>query len=425
MTRSHIDNMAGALLLRPETVIFIGDNSTGTQSIIDLYRELLREKGITTELLFKSVNRNDLKSTVRSFEEILTEYPSCTFDLRGGDEVYLVAIGCLLERYPHDNVKTHGKNIQCHRFNFDQKSIQDNDNDGTVCRVDSYDLRLEDYLSLSGGRILMDRQGQEYTYPWELTDELNRRVSCLWDLCEGTDSDPQRKLDSIGRWNSTINTLDKVSQYLLESLSGLTLTFSVSAARAALKERGDKYFLSMELLTELKRNRYLTQLSVSEDTVTLTFCDDEMKRILTQAGQILELRVAMALRRTSTLKSHREIPVFHDIRVGVHIDWNEDDDAKEFQTVNEIDVLAMKGAIPVFISCKNGGFTVDELYKLDTVARRFGGDYAVRVLVASSMKDISSCAYIRARARDMGIILIENDCVWNFNALKDALKDLK
>ena len=43
------------------------------------------------------------------------------------------------------------------------------------------------------------------------------------------------------------------------------------------------------------------------------------------------------------------------------------------ETKNEIDVMLMRGVVPVFVSCKNGAVKMDELYKLDTVAQRFGG----------------------------------------------------
>jgi hypothetical protein len=51
----------------------------------------------------------------------------------------------------------------------------------------------------------------------------------------------------------------------------------------------------------------------------------------------------------------------------------------------------------------------DELYKLSAVAHRFGRGYAKKVLVVSDLDRLGSAGdYIRARAEDMGIALIEN-----------------
>ena len=69
----------------------------------------------------------------------------------------------------------------------------------------------------------------------------------------------------------------------------------------------------------------------------------------------------------------------------------------------KIDVLTLKGNIPTFISCKSGKMdgnkALPALYELETVARRFGGKYAKKVLaVTSSIGE----AYL-ARAEEMGI----------------------
>ena len=77
-------------------------------------------------------------------------------------------------------------------------------------------------------------------------------------------------------------------------------------------------------------------------------------------------------------------------------------------TLHEIDVILMKGMIPVFVSCKNGNVEEDELYKLDTVASRFGGTYAKKVLIATKLgKKPGGVEHFKQRARDMKIHLID------------------
>ena len=76
---------------------------------------------------------------------------------------------------------------------------------------------------------------------------------------------------------------------------------------------------------------------------------------------------------------------------------------------NEVDVMMMKGAVPVFVSCKNGNMDPNELYKLETVAQRFGGKYARKVLIAPMVDELGEKgAYIRARAADMDIRVVYN-----------------
>ena len=76
-------------------------------------------------------------------------------------------------------------------------------------------------------------------------------------------------------------------------------------------------------------------------------------------------------------------------------------------TENESDGVMMRGMVPVFISCKNGYIDREELYKLNVVANRFGGKYAKKVLFATSLDDSDYSQFLRQRAKDMGIKVIE------------------
>ena len=77
-------------------------------------------------------------------------------------------------------------------------------------------------------------------------------------------------------------------------------------------------------------------------------------------------------------------------------------------TENEIDVLLVRGMIPVFISCKNGSTDENELYKLSAVAEHFGAKFARKALIATDLqKNYTSLARFTDRAREMGITVID------------------
>ena len=123
----------------------------------------------------------------------------------------------------------------------------------------------------------------------------------------------------------------------------------------------------------------------------------------------------MELKVYSTLQSmanNRSDESQYDIMNGVFLDWDGEVHtgfSSVSDTENEIDIIAMKGIIPVFISCKNGNVSIDELYKLDVVARRFGGEYAKRVLVATALDDTKpGTQALRQRANDMNIRIIDD-----------------
>ena len=102
------------------------------------------------------------------------------------------------------------------------------------------------------------------------------------------------------------------------------------------------------------------------------------------------------------------------------IGWDERTDG----TRNEIDVMLMKGLVPIFISCKNGHVSMEELYKLNTVAERFGRRYSKKVLISSTLEKSKNSEYIRARAEDMGIRIIDDVDNMSRDRLSRAIRSL-
>ena len=383
-----IDNVIGALLLKPERVIFIGNNRNIMDARIPYYNAMLGEREITTEIIVRSVNRNNLKSTLTALEDILDTYDDCIFDIEGGDEMYLMAVGIIMAKR---------EGIQVHRIHIQTNKIQDCDMDGNVCTATDFDVSVKEYLMAGGGEIIYDRQEYLLTFDWPFNPELEKDIQDLWTICARNNFS----------WNRHINTL---AQMAVAFNLGQTKewSFDPELGKKYMTSNGGNYVLESPLLREFERHGFITDLIFEETRVAFTFKNHLIRRILTNAGQILELYVAMHLRKIP--KTNRDPkPYCHDVRVGVHIDWNQNDDEKLIQTMNELDVIAMRDAVPIFISCKNGAFTVDELYKFRTVADRFGYGYAIMILVMTDPERLGySGDYITTRAADMGIRVISS-----------------
>ena len=121
----------------------------------------------------------------------------------------------------------------------------------------------------------------------------------------------------------------------------------------------------------------------------------QIKKCLSKAGQVFELFLAIC---ASELKDDNGNPVYTDILSGVFIDWDgEIHPGTGSDVENEIDLILMKGLMPVFISCKNGSCDINELFKLSVVASHFGGKY---VLAGT---EIDKAEAIELRAKAMGI----------------------
>ena len=161
------------------------------------------------------------------------------------------------------------------------------------------------------------------------------------------------------------------------------------------------------LLKSLETYGLINGLFYDDNVISFAFKNAQVKRCLTSSGRLLELIVTV---NAMSVTEKNGKPVYNDVKTGVCIDWDGVIGAEyEADVSNEVDVVLMKGLTPVFISCKNGSFDSNELYKLSVVAERFGGKYARKVIVASeSVESSSKGKYLRARADDMDIKIIDD-----------------
>lgn len=400
--KASIENIAGALLCEPKQVILIGDKRKQLERTKSLYQSILVKNNIPTEISYRSVNKNNLQDIISTLEQVIEDCEDCVFDLTGGEEMYLVAVGTIMERYK-------GR-VQCHRFNFKNDTLNDCDADGNVSVSKSFDISIEDNISIYGGEIVMDSQREIYTYPWDFNEDFQHDIETMWDIC--------RKNTRL--WNAHVGTIGAICE-LFEMQDTLSVSFDKELAISTLKQRGIKFVCVAWIMYELQKHGLIRSLTM-QDTISFVFKNEQVKQCLTIAGQILELAVAKTMR---SIKDKNGAPLYHDVKVGVVIDWDRAEEDEEYRTINEIDVVAMKGSIPIFISCKNGDFDANELYKLNTVAEHFGNKYSKKVLISTELDKLGEKSdYIRARMDDMGIRSVENVDEMNDSELERVLKSL-
>lgn len=152
-----------------------------------------------------------------------------------------------------------------------------------------------------------------------------------------------------------------------------------------------------DIMRRLSENGILKNAEFSGGRVSFEFTDDNVRRLITDVGVWLELYVYKAV---------RESKAFDDAAISVVIDW--DGKAEEYDVINEIDVMASKGARLLFISCKTGTVSADAVNEIDILRRHLGGSFARAVIVtATKMSEENLCVY--KRARDLGIAIAEYD----------------
>ena len=381
--KNDIENITSILLLQPDRVIFVGDSKKQMRRAITRYELLLATRGIRTKMDVTSVNRNDLSSIVATLSDIVAAEGECVFDLSGGEEFFHLAVGILMERF--------GNRVSVHRLNLENSVMTTATAALTERRTEHLDVTVDEYISLYNGHIVTDPTEAVHTYPWVFDDELAQDVETMFEVCRQNE----------GLWNATATMLG-----LITTGGKDTLTYEIPLKRAEkiIENTGHHFRLSEDIMSPLAKAG-LIRRSVVSGVLSLQFKNEAIKRCLTIAGQVLELHVAMLMR---ALRDEDGRPLYTDVRVGTVIDWAPEDGKDQIRTLNEIDVIAMKDGIPIFISCKNGDFSNEECYKLSTVAATFGGESARAVIVASEPSRLGArLLHLRARTAEMGIRLVE------------------
>ena len=385
------ENICSCLKNPPDRVILIGDNKKILENNAKRYGELFRSKGFEIEFLYRSVNKNQIRTIIKVFSDIVEKYDDCVFDLTGGDELYLTAVGILYERFKQ-------KNLQMHRINLRNGAISDCDCDGnTVSDTDSFiPLSIEEYLRLYGGSVVYESPKVIGTYQWRLDDEFINDVLLMWSVCK----------KDVHLWNVQASVFAEASETAGNAGKSLSSGIPVEILKNKLKAGGCSYLCNKSILNTLK-NCGLMESNERNGILHLSYKNAQVKRCLTKAGQVLELFVYISALNATEKDGSKS---YSDVMTGVQIDWDGDihTQKNDCDTQNEIDVMMMHGLIPVFVSCKNGAVDINELYKLNTVAERFGGAYSKKVLVATALDDTQRSEYLRMRAKDMNIRIVDN-----------------
>lgn len=383
---ASLENICSTLLCRPDKVVLIGHSNSRLKHTIALYTDVARSKGINTEFFGVKVSRNNLNAIVDKLEDVVRNNPEdCIFDLTGGDDLYLVAVGIIMERY-------RGR-VQCHRFNFTSEQLYDCDSDGSVLEAKSLKISVADNVAIYDGKIIYEGDGDFFTYRWDFNADFINDVKLMWQICA---KNPRL-------WNIQIGTIGGVCDYL-EMPSELEVSYDRHEAEEILRENRIKYSCVPWILNDLKKKGLIRALTVDEN-ISFEFKNEQVKKCLTISGQILELYVAITL---LAIKDEDGEPLYNDVKVGTVINWGHEQ-FDDTSTVNEVDVIAMKGAIPIFISCKNGFFDANELYKLSAVADKFGNKYAKKVLVTTEFDRLGDLAdFLSSRMIDMEIRCISD-----------------
>ena len=406
--KTPVENILGSLALKPDKVVFVTPESRKAIRAIPNYQKILVGRGIYMEMRVKSIAKNDLEAIVAALYDIISD-PTDDYiiDISGGDEGALVALGIVLgstdlrvSAFRMNAVSRRGVWFEFRRAENGKRIISRTVMDYTGNSQVS--LTIEENILLHGGRIY----GESYTF--RRGDPICADIDVLWELC---------RPDCSG-WNSRINRISACVSRYADDKNGLYCV--------ADDDIGKKGGVNRELWTKFTEHGFILidEKRSGRGVTVFRYKSKPIQDCLTKAGSLFEYYTYK-----TALECERDgVPLYDSATTGIVLGWNEDIDT----TRNEIDVMLMAGLIPVFISCKNGDVDTDELYKLNTVAKKFGVGYARSALTVTAFFDPEDRAYsgdamaanLKGRADDMNVRVIGAINRMDRTAFREAIANL-
>ena len=178
-------------------------------------------------------------------------------------------------------------------------------------------------------------------------------------------------------------------------LNGIYGELMAEGARTVKSGRGS-VTVEEELLLDLANENLIHDLVLTDQSVSFRFPDEMVRFWLRDIGSVLELQVY----RSAVLAG-----CFDDVVLSAVVNWEGGTSQRDAVT-NEIDVVAVRGISPVFISCKTSEIRTEALNELAVLRDRFGGKGS-RAIIVTSANPSRGRALMRMRATELDIEVVE------------------
>ncbi len=378
--KSSIDNLITTLSYHADKVIYIGYDEKQLKKECRLFEKIFSSRQMGVEIMPVCVPFGDDEKILQCFVDILQRERNLIVDLKGGDEVLLFLLGRAFDMVRPTHTQLHcidpfSGEIQSHSTSY-------------FLKAENPVLNVRETVELHGGIVADCTDVSALGLESGQANNALEDLQLMWKIC----------CQNPNRWNSNANCLAVIDA--LGIRNGLEVTVSVKEAKR--QNKIARYNEAVNILIPLHRAGLITMMDVSSSHILYVYKNRCVRECLRRAGFLLELKIFM-----TALECRNEdgSPVFQDAITGAVLDW--DAASGKNMTVNETDVILMRGMIPYFISCKNGCVHEEELYKLATVARKFGGRHVQKIIVLQMLsghkeKDM----HFLNRAKEMGIQVI-------------------
>lgn len=372
-----LENVLATEMFRPERTVFLCPQEVVQDKVRQRkLREYFQHRGLDSECIFIESSIYNAAKVKRQLQSLLEKYEDCVLDITGGTDAALFGGGLLcadsdLPVFTYSRKKGEFYNI--HNADFAEN---------LPCEIQ---YKVEDCFLMAGGAMRMGRVD-------------NAVLGQYMDVI-----DPFFALYMKHRrdWTRIISYIQRISQNGKDE----PVTLSASGKYTVKGEQGRWVTAHEEALRDLEKLGFIRQLAiVTNESVSFEFKDLQIRSWLRDIGSVLELYIYKACLDTG---------IFQDVHTSAVVDW--EGDFQRDNVTNELDVMAMKGVIPVFISCKTCQVSTEALNELAILRDRFGGDMSrAAIVTAERTRNVT-----RHRAEELNIKVIDLD-----DLKSDAVKEL-
>ena len=360
-----IENILAPDMFRPQRIIYLCPGEIAQdRSRQEKLKDFFKRRGWNPELIFMEASLFKADRILRQLLTIGEKYPDCALDVTGGSDAALFAAGMFTAQ---TGVPAFTYSRKKNRF-YDISGAAFADN--LLCNL-AYSV--EDFFLMAGGTLLPGRVDNAV---------LSKYLS---DFDPFFDCFLQFRRD----WTDIISYIQRVSP----SEYGQVPPLSIQGKYNVKGYHGSRNSANEAALQKLERIDYIRDLKIVRgESVSFRFRDLNTRAWLRDVGSVLELY---------TYKACIDTGIFNDVISSAVVRW--DDVLGHGSVSNEIDVMAARGVIPLFISCKACDIKTEALNELAILRDRFGGKGAKAAIVTTEPCNAAA----RHRAAQLGIAVID------------------
>ena len=343
-------NILATQEFNPSTVYFIKDkDSEEKMKTLKLYYEKNFPKIKIEEFSVEEGDKEGLEKIIKNIKD-----KNVLINLTGGNKINSLILLELCIR----------ENLIALYIDIKKKVMYEFKESIIIHKKTFEDLEIDDIVKASGGKIVED------------SSELCNKKDLIYFA--------EKISSNLELWHKYKQQLYDASIFEHDSMEQQRIYIHTKALENEEVNLLDKILLKLK---EMKEINYKKQ----DDKITVNFNNDYLKAFIFKSGTWLEIE---------TNKLINKIEEVDEAKNGVMFLWN---DANQ-SVRNELDVVAVKDSVPIFISCKDSDkYNEMALNELNVYASKFGGENSYKILVATK-EPIKSP--VKIRAKEMGINLI-------------------